>query len=106
MSTKFQRLQAYQFFGVKQSNEDSGNVVRSYGWNGGGKLKMVTSERQIRISWLVHKSDSNQILTAVPMFSGSDYQIWIVVMFYGQTGSGQFRIAASKLLFRISQLVH
>jgi len=64
---------------------------------GGVKLKMVTSERQIRISQLVHKSDRNEIPTAVAMFSGSDYQIWIVVMFYGQTGSGKFRIAASKL---------
>jgi len=67
---------------------------------------MVTSERQIRISQLVHKSDSNAIPKAVPMFSGSDYQIWIVVMFYGQTRSGQFRIAAYEVLFRISQLVH
>jgi len=67
---------------------------------------MVASERQISISQLVLKSDSNEIPTAVPMFSGFDYQIWIVIMFYGQTGSGQFKIAASKLLLRISQLVH
>jgi len=67
---------------------------------------MAASERKIRISQLVHKSDSNEIPTAVSMFSGSDYKIWIVIMFYGQTGSGQFKIAASKLLLRISQLVH
>jgi len=52
--------------------------------------------------------DINEIPTAITMFSGSKYQIRIVVMLYGQgeeTGSGKSKMVAIKLEVLKSQLV-
>jgi len=65
------------------SNNQMRILVMLYGQTGSGKLNMAASKLRIRIisaCTLV----SNKIPTAVPMLSGSNYQIRILVMFYGK----------------------
>jgi len=94
ISTKFQRL--YEFFGVKQSNEDSGNVVRSNGMKPEvANWRFWTSNTYTSACTQVRQQLNSNDCTYV--YGVRDYQIWIVVIFYGQTGSGKLKIAASKL---------
>jgi len=69
---------------------------------------MAASKLRLRISACI--LDCNEIPTAIPMFSGSNYQIRIMVMLYTveleETGSGKFKMAASKLRLLICQRVH
>jgi len=58
---------------------------------------------KLRFSACTH--DGNVIPTVMPIFSGSNYQQRIVVMLCGQTGSGKFKIAATKMELLLSQLV-
>ena len=105
--TNFRRL--CHVFGVQLSNKHSGNVVRS---NGKKPEVEITRWRPLKFKYLyvsLYTRYSNEISTALPIFSGSRYPMRIVATISDQAGENQkweSKMAACKCKMLISQLVH
>jgi len=99
IGTKFQRLPPV--FRDKESNCTIGNTFQRYRKSeiqDGGLQSGNTNNSTCR-------HNSNNILTAIPMFSGSSDPIWLLEILCDLTGSWKSKMGAYKPDVPISQLV-
>jgi len=99
IGTKFQRLPPY-FWG-KESNGIIGNTVQC-----NRKSEIQDGGFQSGNMYIsIYKHDSNTILTAILIISGSSNSIGLLEILWDQTGSWKSNMATYKLEVTISQLV-